>query len=250
MAQADPGRAPRPSSYFIKKQIITSNLFGVDIMEEATEIARLRLFLALVASAQTEDQLEPLPNIDFTSSQATRLSACLRVDAAKFDAGQTKTGGAQDRMTLQHGSDLGFHVESKTAPTREEKAAAFVAQQNAARFAAILEDKNKSIELYRKHAFPAVAQASAPAGSGGVPAADFADLMDQNERVLRLREHIELVRRESYAALTKCSSTSSTHSASSSSRQLGRQEKRRGQTGKTAAKIERHRSPACVPLGL
>ena len=37
--------------YFIKKQIITDNLYGVDIMEEATEIARLRLFLALVASA-------------------------------------------------------------------------------------------------------------------------------------------------------------------------------------------------------
>ncbi len=33
-------------SYFIKKKIITDNLYGVDIMEEATEIARLRLFLA------------------------------------------------------------------------------------------------------------------------------------------------------------------------------------------------------------
>lgn len=31
--------------YFIKKRIITDNLFGVDIMEEATEIARLRLHL-------------------------------------------------------------------------------------------------------------------------------------------------------------------------------------------------------------
>jgi hypothetical protein len=52
-------------AYFIKRTIITDNLFGVDIMEEATEIAKLRLFLALVASAQTVDQLEPLPNIDF-----------------------------------------------------------------------------------------------------------------------------------------------------------------------------------------
>ena len=38
-------------------QIITNNLFGVDIMAEATEIARLRLFLALVASAQTINDL-------------------------------------------------------------------------------------------------------------------------------------------------------------------------------------------------
>src|SRR6266487_7117431 len=52
-------------SYYIKKKIITENLFGVDIMEEGTEIAKLRLFLALVSSVQTVEQLEPLPNIDF-----------------------------------------------------------------------------------------------------------------------------------------------------------------------------------------
>lgn len=50
--------------YFLKKQIITKNLHGLDIMEEATEIARLRLFLALMASASPEDQLEPLPCIN------------------------------------------------------------------------------------------------------------------------------------------------------------------------------------------
>jgi hypothetical protein len=50
--------------YFLKKQIITRNLHGLDSMEEATEIARLRLLLALMASASPEDQLEPLPSID------------------------------------------------------------------------------------------------------------------------------------------------------------------------------------------
>jgi type I restriction-modification system DNA methylase subunit len=49
--------------YYIKKRIITDNLYGVDIMEEATEIAKLRLFLALVASAEVVEDLEPLPNI-------------------------------------------------------------------------------------------------------------------------------------------------------------------------------------------
>jgi len=179
-------QAEHPSVlYFIKKQIITNNLFGVDIMEEATEIARLRLFLALVASAQTEDQLEPLPNIDFNILAGNSLIGLLRVDATKFDAGQTKTGGAQERMTLQHKSDLGFAVESKTAPTRAEKTTAFVAQQTAARFAAILDDKNKSIERYRRHAFQ-------PGEKDG---------LDQEERVLRLREHIEKVRAEAYQTL-------------------------------------------------
>ena len=181
-------QADHPSVlYFIKKQIITHNLFGVDIMEEATEIARLRLFLALVASAQTEDQLEPLPNIDFNILAGNSLIGLLRVDAAKFDAGQTKNGGAQERMTLQHGSDLGFAIESKSAPTKEEKAAAFVAQQNAARFAAILEDKNKSIELYRIHAFQ-------PGEKDG---------LTQEERLIQLRSHIENVREQSYARLNQ-----------------------------------------------
>jgi len=45
--------------YFIKKLIITHNLYGVDIMEEATEIAKLRLFLALVSSAYDRKKLKP-----------------------------------------------------------------------------------------------------------------------------------------------------------------------------------------------
>jgi hypothetical protein len=51
--------------YFIFKSIIVNNLFGVDIMEEATEICKLRLFLKLVAQVDEGDQIEPLPDIDF-----------------------------------------------------------------------------------------------------------------------------------------------------------------------------------------
>ena len=72
--------------YFIKKRIITDNLFGVDIMEEATEIARLRLFLALVASAQSVDDLEPLPNIDFNILAGNSLIGLMRVDDKDFES--------------------------------------------------------------------------------------------------------------------------------------------------------------------
>jgi hypothetical protein len=56
--------------YFIYKSIILRNLYGVDIMKEAVEIAKLRLFLKLVATVEADDQkpnlgLEPLPDIDF-----------------------------------------------------------------------------------------------------------------------------------------------------------------------------------------
>ncbi len=56
--------------YFIYKTIILHNLFGVDIMREAVEIAKLRLFLRLVATVDVDPAkknygLEPLPDIDF-----------------------------------------------------------------------------------------------------------------------------------------------------------------------------------------
>ncbi len=66
--------------YYIKKRIITDNLFGVDLMEEATEIAKLRLFLALVSSAESESQLEPLPNIDFNILTGNSLIGLLGIE--------------------------------------------------------------------------------------------------------------------------------------------------------------------------
>jgi len=51
--------------YFILKAIIINNLYGVDIMEEATEICKLRLFLKLVSQVGRIQDIEPLPDIDF-----------------------------------------------------------------------------------------------------------------------------------------------------------------------------------------
>lgn len=56
--------------YFIYKSIILRNLYGVDIMVEATEIAKLRLFLKMVAAVEVDKRdpnmgLDPLPDIDF-----------------------------------------------------------------------------------------------------------------------------------------------------------------------------------------
>jgi hypothetical protein len=56
--------------YFIYKSIILQNLYGVDIMPEAVEIAKLRLFLKLVSTVEPDPKkpsygIEPLPDIDF-----------------------------------------------------------------------------------------------------------------------------------------------------------------------------------------
>jgi len=74
----------RSLSYYIKKKIITDNLFGVDVMEEGTEIAKLRLFLALVSAVQTVEQLEPLPNIDFNILPGNSLIGLLQVNEERL----------------------------------------------------------------------------------------------------------------------------------------------------------------------
>jgi hypothetical protein len=51
--------------YFIFKSIILNNLYGVDIMDEAIEICKLRLFLKLVSVIENVNNVEALPDIDF-----------------------------------------------------------------------------------------------------------------------------------------------------------------------------------------
>ncbi|MBX7255940.1 MAG: ATP-binding protein [Candidatus Hydrogenedentes bacterium] len=136
-------------SYFIKRSIITNNLFGVDIMEEAIEIAKLRLFLALVASANSADALEPLPNIEFNIMAGNSLIGLVHVDPAKFDA---LTGAAteQGRMNMVHKSDLGFAVESKVAKTKKEVEREYAAKVQGRKFAELLAEKNDLVALYRR----------------------------------------------------------------------------------------------------
>ena len=60
-------------TYFILKSIIINNLYGVDIMEEAIEICKLRLFLKMVAQVDDVERIEPLPDIDFNIKAGNTL---------------------------------------------------------------------------------------------------------------------------------------------------------------------------------
>lgn len=71
------------SRYFILKSIITDNLYGVDIMREAVEICKLRLFLALIAQIEHVEDLEPLPGIDFNIRPGNALLGFVTQDDAK-----------------------------------------------------------------------------------------------------------------------------------------------------------------------
>ena len=69
--------------YFILKSIIVNNLYGVDIMEEAVEICKLRLFLKLVAQLERYDQIEPLPDVDFNIRAGNTLVGFTSLDEVK-----------------------------------------------------------------------------------------------------------------------------------------------------------------------
>jgi hypothetical protein len=154
--------AKHPSlPYFIKKRIITDNLYGVDIMEEAMEIAKLRLFLALVSSAQTVDQLEPLPNVDFNIMEGNSLIGLMRVDAEGFDA-VSLTAKAKGRGVKQDQADLQMSLLQLEAANS---------------YRAILEEKNQSIAKYKEHSFE-------PGTVEGT---------DQHDRLQWLRDHIDCV---------------------------------------------------------
>ena len=80
-------QASHPSvGYYIKRRIVTDNLYGVDIMDEACEIAKLRLFLAMVSSVRQVQDLEPLPNIDFNILAGNSLVGLTRINELEFDA--------------------------------------------------------------------------------------------------------------------------------------------------------------------
>ena len=69
--------------YFVLKSIVINNLYGVDIMEEAVEICKLRLFLKLVAQLETYDQIEPLPDVDFNVRPGNTLVGFTSMEEVK-----------------------------------------------------------------------------------------------------------------------------------------------------------------------
>ncbi|MBW4675242.1 MAG: ATP-binding protein [Desmonostoc geniculatum HA4340-LM1] len=149
----DIGNSHPSLPYFIKKRIVSDNLYGIDIMEEATEIAKLRLFLALVSSAHDVEELEPLPNIDFNIMAGNSLIGLIKVDDTAFDA---------------VGNSLQGNLLQSLAADNYKK---------------ILEEKNQSIDLYKKHAFLPKA----------LPDTDT----PQDTRLIHLRKNIEQLNKKS-----------------------------------------------------
>lgn len=113
----------RKRSYFIYKSIILNNLFGVDIMEEAAEICKLRLFLKLAAQVDPDPArdnlgIEPLPDVDFNIRAGNTLVGY----AAKEEVQRCmkELGGGQ--MKLMDEGDLGSFARFNTRCADVEQA--------------------------------------------------------------------------------------------------------------------------------
>ncbi len=49
----------------LKRDILSKSLYGVDIEQTAIEICRLRAWLSIIVDAKEDEEIEPLPNLDF-----------------------------------------------------------------------------------------------------------------------------------------------------------------------------------------
>ena len=103
----------RSERYYILKSIIVNNLYGVDIMEEAVEICRLRLFLKLAAQLETYDQIEPLPDIDFNIQAGNSLVGFTSAAAVRRAMEVDLKG--QSRMIAPEEEDALRSMENKAA---------------------------------------------------------------------------------------------------------------------------------------
>ena len=90
--------------YFILKSIIINNLYGVDIMEEAIEICKLRLFLKMVAQIEDVEQIEPLPDIDFNIQAGNTLVGYTTYDEVK-KAGTSKLDFNNTMQRIQENAE-------------------------------------------------------------------------------------------------------------------------------------------------
>ncbi len=113
--------------YFILKSIILNNLYGVDIMEEAVEICKLRLFLKLAAQVEPDTSrpnlgIEPLPDIDFNVKAGNTL-----VGFATFkDVEKAIKGDVQETLAM---FDDEMDVISRKAADLRQAFDAFRARQ-------------------------------------------------------------------------------------------------------------------------
>jgi len=89
------------SRYRILRSIISNNLYGVDIMQEAVEICKLSLFLKLLVHVERVEDIEVLPGIDCNIRTGNALVGFITPDEAKVTHQESLTGIQLDRYLAE-----------------------------------------------------------------------------------------------------------------------------------------------------
>lgn len=146
--------------YFVRKSIIVNNLFGVDIMPDAVEICKLRLFLQLVAHADPNPNdknfgLEPLPDIDFNIRSGNTLVGF----ANEADVMSAFAGEKQQRFVFDNRADEFKERAAATAKVYEHfrlqqvKEGGAVSTEDKANLAARLRELSDELDKYLAHEY-------------------------------------------------------------------------------------------------
>ncbi|HUL51488.1 MAG TPA: DNA methyltransferase [Candidatus Nitrosotalea sp.] len=94
---------------FILRSIMCNNLFGVDIMEEAVEICKLRLFLKLMEHtepdvAKDNSGIEPLPDLDFNIRGGNALVGYAFANDVRLESADTAVRNVRRQQMEQSGA--------------------------------------------------------------------------------------------------------------------------------------------------
>jgi len=136
-------------TYFIYKSIILKNLYGVDIMKEAVEIAKLRLFLKMVATVDVDYNkpnlgLEPLPDIDFNIRAGNTLVGLASLNEV-IQAVKDKDNNGQIGLVFEEELDIVNAIKNKA----DDLARVFKSFKNAQLQENIADRKNSKDRLLK-----------------------------------------------------------------------------------------------------
>jgi type I restriction-modification system DNA methylase subunit len=105
--------------YFFRKHAALRNLYGTDIMPDAIETAKLRVFLALASCLESKDQIEPLPDLDFNIRVGNLVVGFKDADdAARVDLGMLRIGNPLGSLQDNLDGHLRLHANFLNASSQ------------------------------------------------------------------------------------------------------------------------------------
>lgn len=109
--------------YYLLKHATLNNLYGVDLMPEAVEIARLRLFLKLMSQIEDRKDLEPLPDLEFNIRPGNVLVGALDVEDIRAHSDLTNLNRVDDLVASAAEASATYRVFAEAQETGDRQTA-------------------------------------------------------------------------------------------------------------------------------